>query len=441
MAAMDIRKARALAEQMIMSGQNDGLTREDLVQQIIAKAEGAGAPGTAISAALMAAPRTVTPAQTAPMQPGVPLRAPKPTTEMVPQPQEQELPVAPQRASKYAPMLTGLQQQIAATEAKIADAAKNKKPISPVDKATLTSLRQAANQVLEMKAADEGASIPQELQETFANREARIARREELLAEDKARSPFQALLAAGAAGTQGRRGETDIEAITRVLQAGFGSYGDARRENLEGIEKLGEARDEARLKQFELGEKVRSDAVDLVKSRNNIQRDALSLVDVIRQGAVAEELVDPTIQSGKAAASKATTQAKLEPQLIMSQIKDNLASVAFKLGQGRQTSSGGGTGVKGLSTLLTSLDRDAKNLQDIQKDPLTSSADKQQAKQQLAEVIVNRNRIRSMIAGGEFDGGDGGGGGAPPVAGARKASDGNYYVPDPKRPGKYLLVS
>jgi hypothetical protein len=46
-----------------------------------------------------------------------------------------------------------------------------------------------------------------------------------------------------------------------------------------------------------------------------------------------------------------------------------------------------------------------------------------------------------MIAGGEFGGGDGGGGGAPPVPGATRALDGNYYVKDPKRPGKYLLVS
>lgn len=28
----------------------------------------------------------------------------------------------------------------------------------------------------------------------------------------------------------------------------------------------------------------------------------------------------------------------------------------------------------------------------------------------------------------------------PPVAGAQKAADGNYYVPDPKRPGKFLKV-
>jgi hypothetical protein len=30
--------------------------------------------------------------------------------------------------------------------------------------------------------------------------------------------------------------------------------------------------------------------------------------------------------------------------------------------------------------------------------------------------------------------------GAPPVPGARLAPDGKYYVPDPKRPGKYLQV-
>jgi hypothetical protein len=34
----------------------------------------------------------------------------------------------------------------------------------------------------------------------------------------------------------------------------------------------------------------------------------------------------------------------------------------------------------------------------------------------------------------------GGGAGKPPVAGARQAPDGKWYVSDPKRPGKYLMV-
>ncbi len=36
--------------------------------------------------------------------------------------------------------------------------------------------------------------------------------------------------------------------------------------------------------------------------------------------------------------------------------------------------------------------------------------------------------------------GGGSGQGAPPAPGAKKAPDGNWYVPDPKRPGKYLKV-
>ena len=42
--------------------------------------------------------------------------------------------------------------------------------------------------------------------------------------------------------------------------------------------------------------------------------------------------------------------------------------------------------------------------------------------------------------GGPQQSGGGSGGGAPPVPGAKKASDGNWYVPDPARPGKYLRV-
>lgn len=431
MATMDMRRARAIAEQKIKSGQNKGLGLEDLVQQIIAESAGAGAPGTAIGAALV--PVTVNPANPAPMQPGVPLIGPKPTTEMVPQPQPQELPVAPQRASKYAPMLTGLERQIVAMEAKMADAVKNKKPISPVDKATLAGLRQAANQVSEMKAADESASLPQELQETFANREARIARREELLAEDKARSPFAALLAAGAAGAQGRRGETDVEAITRILQAGFGSYGDARRENLEGIEKLGEARDEARLKQFDLGEKVRADAVDLIRSRNTIQRDALGLTDAIRQGAVAEELVDPTIQSGRAAATTATVKAKYAPQREQEEIREiKKKGDYYGMGGGRDGSSRGMTE----NQRLTKIGQLRQALRTYRgKIPGAILPGEKAALQENVNDVIQQ--LAELEGAG---GGGGGGGGVPPVRGARLADDGKYYVPDPKRPGKYLQV-
>jgi hypothetical protein len=250
MARMDIRKARALAEQMIMSGQNDGLTREDLVQQIIAKAEGAGAPGTAIGAALV--PVTVNPANPAPMQPGVPLRAPKPTTEMVPQPQEQELPVAPQRAarpSRYQPELDRVMANIAVAEQAMA----GKQP-NVTDQIRLGGLKQQAERLGALVRAEQSpeAEIPEEMRAALEGRQARLARREELLGEQQARSPFAALLAAGAAGAQGRRGETDVEAITRILQAGFGGYDQSRRGFEEGTEKIAEARDQAMIDRYNM---------------------------------------------------------------------------------------------------------------------------------------------------------------------------------------------
>jgi hypothetical protein len=41
---------------------------------------------------------------------------------------------------------------------------------------------------------------------------------------------------------------------------------------------------------------------------------------------------------------------------------------------------------------------------------------------------------------GESPGKQGSASEAPPVDGARKAPDGNWYLADPKRPGKYLQV-
>ena len=250
MAAMDMRRARAIAEQKIKSGQNKGLGLEDLVQQIIAESAGAGAPGTAIGAALV--PVTLTPAATAPMQPGVPFVAPKPTTEMVPAPQEQELPVAPQRAarpSRYQPELDRVMANIAVAEQAMA----GQKP-NVTDQIRLGGLKQQAERLGALVRAEQSpeAKIPEEMRAALEGRQARLARREELLAEQQARSPFAALLAAGAAGAQGRRGETDVEAITRILQAGFGGYDQSRRGFEEGTEKIAEARDQAMIDRYNM---------------------------------------------------------------------------------------------------------------------------------------------------------------------------------------------
>jgi hypothetical protein len=317
MAAMDMRRARAIAEQKIKSGQNRGLGLEDLVQQIIAESAGAGAPGTAIGAAL--APVTLTPAATAPMQPGVPFVAPKPTTEMVPAPQEQELPVAeaPQRAaprpSAFRPMFETAKARLGQMQAAVSDAVANKQPISLADKARLGAQEELVRDLEQRALAQENAQIPEEVRAALANQEARLGRREELLQEAKARSPWEALLAGGAALAQGRRGESFGEALTRGLQAGLQQFGSARRANEEGVEALGEARDETALRRLELSEKARTDASNLMDTQNTLQAQAIARKAALIKAGVDEETAEAEVQASLANAKLAQFRAANAP--------------------------------------------------------------------------------------------------------------------------------
>jgi hypothetical protein len=332
MAAMDMRRARAIAEQKIKSGQNRGLGLEDLVQQIIAESAGAGAPGTAIGAALV--PVTVNPANPAPMQPGVPLIGPKPTTEMVPQPQEQELPVAPQRAarpSRYQPELDRVMANIAVAEQAMA----GKQP-NVTDRIRLGELKRQAEVLGALARAEQSpeAEIPEEMRAAMEGRQARIARREELLAEQQARSPFAALLAAGAAGTQGRRGETDVEAITRILQAGFGGYDQSRRGFEEGTENIAEARDQAMIDRYNMQEKAREAA----------RQRALEVIGIGEKAedrAVRDVRLPTQLATEAAQAKEAGIKAESAQAIINASIERDLASAAYARGLGRQPAGDG----------------------------------------------------------------------------------------------------
>ena len=250
MAVMDFRRAQALAEQMIKTGQSKGKSLEDLVREIITTSEGAGAPGTAIGTTLMVPqPREVTPAT--PAIPGVPLVAPKPVAE-APAP-EQAAPQRPApRPSQFRPMFETARARLGQMQAAMSEAAANKQPVSIADKARLGAQQELVQDLEQRALAQENASIPEEMLAALAKKEERIGRREELLQQAKARSPFEALIAGGAALAQGRRGESFGEALTRGLQAGLQQYGSARRANEEGVEALGEARDEAALRRLEL---------------------------------------------------------------------------------------------------------------------------------------------------------------------------------------------
>jgi len=450
MAAMDMRRARAIAEQKIKSGQNKGLGLEDLVQQIIAESAGAGAPGTAIGAAL--APVTLTPAATAPMQPGVPLRAPKPTTEMLPQPQAQELPVAPQRAarpSRYQPELDRVMANIAVAEQAMA----GRKP-SLTDQISLNTLKQQADRLGALVRAEQSpeAEIPEEMRAAMEGRQARLTRREELLAEQKARSPFAALLAAGAAGAQGRRGETDVEAITRILQAGFGGYDQSRRGFEEGTENIAEARDQAMIDHYNMQERAR----DAVIQR---ARDIQNMSDEGRRAAIEGFETPLRLRRGEADVGMAEFNLQNAPEMAK---LDKLVALARINASNREGRGDGRVDVEGRAdraetgkaaaryrgaaaryealraanpgaTLKALREADPKTVDDYlaTRAELEGYSAELERTQGFTPYIGGRNPSVGPLSVGARK---------PPVPGATLAPDGKYYVKDPKKQGKWLLV-
>jgi hypothetical protein len=363
MAVMDLRRAQALAEELIKTGQNKGLSREALVQQIVAESGGAGAPGTAIGV-VAPQPRKVTPATPAPMQQGVPLVAPKPVAEAPVEVAAEPAPARPTPQSSYRRALGSTQQQIAEVQTALDAMPANKDNI--LDRTRLqTRLQMLTDRagMLEGEAlATENAQIPEEVRAALENREARLARRAELLEEARARSPFEALIAGGAALTQGRRGERFTEALARGLQAGVQQYGRSRQELEEGVEGVGEARDEIVLKRYEALKQAQNEARNIIRSGREYDEKTLAIANategLIQKTALGESALDTAV----AQAETAKVNAKYaEPKAIA-----DLAYTQSATEENRRGPGGGGKEPAGLNDYRDQMSKALKDYSDLQ---------------------------------------------------------------------------
>ena len=460
MAAMDYKTAQSLAEKLIQSGQAKGLTREALIGQIIAESQAGGrAPQSAIAAALPIEPVVLSPAKIA--VPGVPFIAPKsvapapapPPVEAAPMPEPAPRPAAAApRSSEFRPMLESTLAEIAASEGAMSQAAANKQPVDIIEQARLRGLKDRARQLQDRVAAQEGAAAPEEMLAALAKREERLGRREELLKESKARSPWEALLAGGAAMAQGRRGENFGEALSRGLQAGLQDYGRSRRENVEGVESIGEARDQVVMDRYNALEKARATAVALVNSGQAIDKSIVEMANMTSKQALDAALAPFAVRKGSAEAKAAEFEAENAGRVLEAELGVKGAQAEYY----RRRPGGDEPKVNvekraDLDVLdAAAADYEAKRalydeaMRDAKGDAKLISSDVK------ADFIVANAKIRQMSDRYKSKYGSTPYIGtkpttakpaATPVAGARKAPDGKYYVPDPKRPGKYLQVS
>jgi hypothetical protein len=344
MARITPQTARLLADERIRAGLNRVSERDALIRQMLAQSEATGdaSPETAIGAALMMAkPRTLTPAATA--QPGVPFVAPKSTAEMLPtqmaqmaaQPQAQEVPAAaaPQRAaprpSRFRQGLDSSLREMSALEERIDQARASGQKVPLPDEARLDALRQRAGILQDYVQAEESAEIPEEVRAAMEGRQARLTRREELLAEAKARSPFEALIAGGTALTQGRRGERFTEALTRGLQAGIMDYGRARRANEEGAESIAEARDQVVMDRFNILDKARADAVNMINSGMKIDKDIAELAGATDANLLRRATMGDVISKTASDAAKAAIDVEFLPGEKRAGIRETTSRANF----------------------------------------------------------------------------------------------------------------
>jgi hypothetical protein len=282
----------------------------------------------------MPQPRVLTAATPAQMQPE-PLVAPKPVAPA--QPQAEAMPAqeaepqpaaATPRPSRFRPMLEAAKAQLVEMQTAMSGAAANKQPVSMADKVRFDTQKDVVRELEQRALAEEGAAAPEEMLAALAKREERLGRREELLQESKARSPWEALLAGGAAATEeGRRGENFGAVLSRGLRAGFQNYERSRRENIAGVEALGEARDETALKRYELTEKAREGASNLIDTQSAMQQRAITMRNNLLKSGVDAATADATVKNALANAELAEFKAKSAPEQLAMERALNAARI------------------------------------------------------------------------------------------------------------------
>lgn len=421
--AMTSDEAREIAQRLIQT--NPKLKNVDmrtLVAKIMANegmdrgtVQTPGGPSRETLFAGLLPPLELSPATPAPVQPGVPMAAPKPTAQIMPAvggPEERAPEAAPaavrKSPSKFQPALDAAIYEMEQMSGVLDQARDENVPIPEEAKLKIRTLNDRINRLKAYVAADEGAAVDPERLAIMERRAERIGREEELLKEAKQRSPWEALAKAGFAMAQGRKGEGFGGALSRGLEAGLEAYGMARKAAEAGELALGEKRDINSLSKIDALEKAREEARRMIDAGIAIDKQTMELANLTDEQIVRSATQGSRIESVKAAADKARTEANMAAENIQSEIDYRRAMGAAA---GVRASGAGGQGgiPKGMATVYNALASQAKSLRDAMRDPLTSKADRETYKVQLAAILSRMNGIEQTM---------GLGGGNAPFAGA-----------------------
>ena len=344
-------------------------------------------------------------------------------------------PMAPPKGapSRFRPMFEQKQAELQQLKASIPA---GKEP-SAEQASQLRNLSSIVSRLQGMVVAEESAVVDADRAALLERQAGRLGREEELIERTRKLAPGNALIAFGNALAGAKPGEKFASALARGLQAGSESYTgarDAREASLRGIE---EKRDAFTLQKIDAIQKARDEAIRLADSGVQMTRDQLTLAgledaDIVNLATQEDRIseVASRADTAKSTASEAKTKAEKAGAVIDSEIALRLAQkIYYEAGGGRSDGTGNMTQNQ-LLTKIGDLSKERRGLMIKLNSPTTVGNEK-------AAVKLAIKYIDDELAGLRGDRPA-----APAAASAapRVAPNGRTYIPDPKRPGKYLEV-
>jgi hypothetical protein len=341
-------------------------------------------------------------------------------------------PEKPKTVSRYRTMFEQKQAELEQLKASV-PASGETPPKLAID---LDVLTREVNQLKGLVAAEEGAVVDADRAAILERQTKRLGREEELVERARKRAPFDALIAGGTALAGARPGESFASALARGLAAGSESYTgarDAREASLRGIE---EKRDTFALQSIDAVQKARDEAIAIQNAGGAMTELQTRLAGMSREAASNLALEPLKMRVAKAEASEAEIKAETARETID-------AENAVKRAQAIYYQAGGGRGGDGgdkpmtanqLQSKIGDLSKERRGLMIDLNNPATVGPEKAAIK--LAIQYIDRELAE--LRGGRAPAAPAR---AAPVAGAKQAANGKWYVPDPKRSGKYLEVT
>jgi hypothetical protein len=290
-----------------------------------------------------------------------PIAAALSTAESVP-----EAPAKPKFTSRLRPQLEAAQAELVQLNAqKDALLAQGQ----PVDAKTTYEIQIKSGVASKLKAmvdAEEAAFVDAESAAVLERQTNRLTREEELIDQARKRAPGNALMAFGAALAGAKPGEKFASVLARGLQAGSESYTGARDAREESRRTIEEKRDELILKNRELIEKARADAINRANAGATLTEGEMTLANLNQEGVNKLAMAPLELSAAKSKAKTLEVEAnyaeelkRLEVQTQKAAIRASDALAAYR----KNPPSANSTGIpKGVATYYAALGAQAKSL-------------------------------------------------------------------------------